>query len=536
MVIVKKVWCLYRVSTKSQVNTDEDIPLQRSSCQEFVRIKGNWIITNELYERGVSGWKKSATDRDALIEIKEGAIKKQIDVLLVFMFDRIGRKEDETPLVIDFLYRNGVEVWSVNEGKRNMGNHVDKLINYISFWQSSGESLKTSIRVRESKKQLSQQGYFQGGVAPFGYEIYETNQVHWKNKDRKIKEIRPNKYESDIVKIVYDLYVNKNYGVRRISNYLNENSYKTRYEKEFGTSLVNRILTNTIYIGYRRYKSYDAAEGSTQQYNKVLQIISDDLFESVQQLKRTKNKAYNRQDKTNIPTKGKLLFSGIARCQYCTSKLTANYLYRNKEDKNGNEYKTIIYRYSCPLNKGNNHEHKQYVWGAVKYDKIITNEVKKVLSLLDLKKYIEPSKGIKKKILNVKMKTSQDLKLNIKEIENKTDLLNMEIVKVIDGSSQFTAEQLSKAIISLEESLNGKRKELDILKSEIIKIKDDIQENKDNLEKDLKNWQEKFDKADHDRKKVFLANLIDEIYLGKDYVSIIFNLYIDEIIKEIKSK
>ena len=40
--------------------------------------------------------------------------------------------------------KNGVEVWSAMEGQQRFDNHVDKLMNYIRYWQASGESLKTS--------------------------------------------------------------------------------------------------------------------------------------------------------------------------------------------------------------------------------------------------------------------------------------------------------------------------------------------------------------------------------------------------------
>lgn len=34
--------------------------------------------------------------------LKEGALNKEFDVLLVFMFDRLGRREDETPVMVNF--------------------------------------------------------------------------------------------------------------------------------------------------------------------------------------------------------------------------------------------------------------------------------------------------------------------------------------------------------------------------------------------------------------------------------------------------
>lgn len=59
--------CLYRVSTKGQVDHD-DIPMQKQCCREFARQQG-WAIVDEISEKGVSGFKKSAKDREAIIEI-----------------------------------------------------------------------------------------------------------------------------------------------------------------------------------------------------------------------------------------------------------------------------------------------------------------------------------------------------------------------------------------------------------------------------------------------------------------------------------
>ena len=132
---MKRVWCLFRVSKKQQVSTDDDIPVQKNACYEFAKKKPNWIITNELYEKGVSGWAKTVNERDEMAALKQGVLNKEFDVLLVFMFDRLGRREDETPVMVNFLIQNGIEVWSVKEGQRKIESHIDKLLNYISFWQ-----------------------------------------------------------------------------------------------------------------------------------------------------------------------------------------------------------------------------------------------------------------------------------------------------------------------------------------------------------------------------------------------------------------
>lgn len=71
--------------------------------------------------------------RDAILEIREAALAGKFDILLVYMFDRIGRRDDETPFVVEWLTRNGIAVWSVCEGEQRFDNHVDKLTNYIGL-------------------------------------------------------------------------------------------------------------------------------------------------------------------------------------------------------------------------------------------------------------------------------------------------------------------------------------------------------------------------------------------------------------------
>lgn len=53
---MKRVYCLYRVSTKRQVDQmKDDIPMQRIACHEFADRQDGWVIVKEFLEKGVSG-------------------------------------------------------------------------------------------------------------------------------------------------------------------------------------------------------------------------------------------------------------------------------------------------------------------------------------------------------------------------------------------------------------------------------------------------------------------------------------------------
>ncbi|MGG2109668.1 recombinase family protein [Lysinibacillus pakistanensis] len=530
---MKRVWCLYRVSTKQQVGTEDDIPMQEKACHDYVKGKGDWEITKELFEKGVSGWSKRADERDEMNIIKQGAMNNEYDILLVFMFDRLGRREDETPLVVNFLKQNNVEVWSTQEGPRSMDSHVDKLINYISFWQSDGESQKTSMRVKEAKKQLSEQGYFQGGAPPIGYKIVETEQVHWKNKDRRIKELVADEHESEMIKLIFSLYVDRHMGYRKIIEYLHLNGYRTREGKVFGISTIQRILLNPIYIGLKRYQGADGEEGATQPYNEKLRIISDDLFKQAEQIRLKRSGGIKEQDKSEIPRVGKLMFSGLAYCKYCGAKLSGNYLTRNQKRYNKDGYyKNTIYRYRCPLNKGKyNCDHKQNIWGAKKYDKIIIKQLKEILSQLNLETFVDSSISQKKSLIKQKERNINNLEKEHLDLTKQLDKLNSEIVKSLMGDSDFTPQQLSGAINTVEEQMGQKLEQLNFLKVEVDKERENYSD-VNYIANELENWESKFDNADDDLKKAMLSRVINKVYLGKDEVDLELNLMLSEFFQE----
>ena len=99
---MKRVMCLYRVSTKGQVDPKDDIPMQRRECLDFISKQSDWQFAGELMEKGVSGYKVSVNKRDAILDMRARAERKEFDVLLVFMFDRLGRREDETPFLVQW--------------------------------------------------------------------------------------------------------------------------------------------------------------------------------------------------------------------------------------------------------------------------------------------------------------------------------------------------------------------------------------------------------------------------------------------------
>ena len=275
--VKKRVVCLYRVSTVGQVEKD-DIPMQKQYCREFCRGQSGWEIVKEFSEKGVSGFKVSAKDRDAIQEIQKMALKGEFDILLVFMFDRLGRRDDETPFVVEWFVKQGIEVWSAMEGQQRFDTHVDKLLNYIRYWQASGESIKTSLRVKTRLEQLTQEGYYTGGRVPFGYQAVKRGRINKKNHEVRDLAIEPG--EAEVMKIIFQKYVYEGYGALRLHRYLMDQGLRTKDGKTITMGIINRVIKNPICIGIIQ-------KGESQSsVLPELKIIDEEVFARAQEIVR----------------------------------------------------------------------------------------------------------------------------------------------------------------------------------------------------------------------------------------------------------
>lgn len=334
---MKRVYCLYRVSTLGQVDQN-DIPMQRIDCRRYAEQQG-WTIVKEFTEKGVSGFKVAAEDRDAIQEIKTDAIMGKFDILLVFMFDRLGRRDDETTFVVEWFVRNGIEVWSTKEGEQRFDSHVDKLTNYIRYWQASGESIKTSMRTKARLGQIVEEGHFKGGTCPFGYNLVKRGRFNKKNHE--LYELEINEFEAVIVKVIFHKNVDEGLGIQRIATYLNDNGIKTRSGSNWCASSVRGILRNSTYIGILR-----SGESRSEVLSHLI-IIEKEIFDKAQEIANDRSRKYKENKPIPLNTRGQSLLSGNAYCGHCGSKLTLTTNGNGYVNKDGEVSKRKRIRYVC---------------------------------------------------------------------------------------------------------------------------------------------------------------------------------------------
>ena len=547
---MKRVRCLYRVSTVKQLDKN-DIPMQRIECMNFIKTMPDWELDKEYIEKGVSGYNKRLEDRDVLQEIRKDALNKEFDVLLVFMFDRLGRRDDETPFVVEWFYDHGIEIWSTQEGRQRFDERTDKLTNYMRYWMSAGESEKTSMRVRAKQRQMIEDGINITSVPPYGYKMVKTGILTKRGVERKTYQIVPT--EAEIVKKIFNLFTEEGYGGIRIAKYLNERGYKTHKGLEWSYSTINNMLRNPIYKGYLCFHKTSVPKGGGKRkrvinkdewiYSKEkipeFVIISEEQFEKAQKIKlaRTnKNKECEEANKEyfKYQTKGEMLFTGYIFCGGCGSKLTTRSSKRNMKLPDGSSGFTKYSYYAC-MNSSNGRKcdckKKSHKNNTI--EEPVLQEIYKYFDLLETRDLSDYVRKIHRKTKYIEGAQIRELEKNIKEANRENELLKKEVIKVITGKSTFSKEMLSELI----EENNKKSEEFQKQKTEleIIKKQKEIEfEQMLKVKKMIPNWKEILKNASIEKKKMILASIIKKIVVYDEKIDIHLKINFDEFIKTAK--
>ena len=517
----KRVCCLYRVSKPDQVDND-DIPMQKQACREFSERQG-WEIVREYYEKGVSGYKVSSQNRDAILEIQREAAMGSFDILLVFMFDRLGRRDDETPFVVEWFIRNNVAVWSVNEGEQRLDSHVDKLLNYIRYWQASGESVKMSIRVKAGIAQIVGEGHFAGGKAPFGYRLERCGRFNPKKGMNMLGYVVDDEEKVSLVKSIFNKYVNEGYGAQRLVRYLYDQGVVKPNGQPFSICNIQHMLRNELYNGYVK-------RGETRAFVPALKLIDDDTFNRVTELRKARGRTIQDRKRAPMTTKSAGLLSGNIFCGHCGRKMAFSGASVHHRNQYGEVVKYNTAGYCCRYGQNLGGSKCQQRYMSAKIDDVVRSVLREIFECIRATPPTDCWERQYDRVISEIKRRIETVSREITFLGNELTAYKNEILKVIQGESGFTSEVLNQLIHDRNDKLSERVAELDKLKSELAESDILLEKTKDEQTR-IRTWSEIFDESNLETQKMITASLINAVRVSRGYrIEISFSLSVKEFV------
>lgn len=280
--------------------------------------KNNIVISKDyIYEeKGISG--RKADRRPQFMEMISAAKSKPspFDVILVWKYSRFARNQEESIVYKSLLRRKcNVEVISVSEPL--IDGPFGSLIERIIEWMDEYYSIRLSGEVFRGMSEKAMKGGYQARP-PLGYKIVQKGEP---------PVIVPE--EAEIIKYIFDQYVNGHMGIFEIARNLNTLGSKTSHGKAFERRSVEYILKNPTYCGMIRWNMTDNQTKEIKSKSDWIiaegthpPIISKELFNAA---KERFEKEYRPSGARPSSTYRHWL-SGLIKCPACGRTMIAKTL------------------------------------------------------------------------------------------------------------------------------------------------------------------------------------------------------------------
>ncbi|MCH5248500.1 MAG: recombinase family protein [Lachnospiraceae bacterium] len=549
---MKRVRMLLRVSSNQQLEADGDLSIQRQLVKEYIESQPDWVLDDkEYFEGSNSGYKNAVADRDVLQEALNDAKNREYDILVVYKDDRIGRLMWEIGAYIMTLKGYGVDIYTVKDGciSPSQDDIMGQIMLALRYGNAQKSSADTGMRVKDTAQKLVQSGKYMGGKAPYGYEFVLSGEISKHGRALHKLVIDPEKTE--VVKHIFNLSLNKEYGSTRIAKELNnDDRYKDMAPNDVWKSgTISSILKNPIYAGYTAYKRRENISGHlhrnshndwilSSEANDDIKIIEFDTWErnlekiALRRDKCSKNPAHNDVNviKRNY---GMLSLVDVMHCGCCGSKMVNGSKYSYWKIKaTGEKRCSKIAIYKCQNAwQGVPHDRKP-MYRADKIEPIIFESLASYIGQLQENEdaFEDISKNQSSELNKLKNELN-NYKKTLDDINKKVEILEKEIPNAITGDYPLTLDDLAIQI--------KKWKEEALTQLEVIKHKEQelegatvTQKDWESLRKNIPTWQEVFLHADSATKRVLVNRLVERIDVKQNEVKIDFKINLNDFLTQ----
>lgn len=305
-----KIAAYCRVSTEKDEQLDS-MENQKTFFTEYAERNGHKLV--RLYaDEGISG--TSLKKRDQFVRLIQDAKLGLFDMVVVKDVSRLARNTVDFLQSVRTLKSLGVNTLFLTANMDSLGESEFVLTLFGAMAQE--ESANLSKRVKFGKKINAKKGRVPQRI--FGYDRIDNFTLAINHKEAKI------------VQEIFRLYTEEGLGCRLISIQLNRAGYKTKFDCEWNTRAVRRVISNPIYCGHYINNKYEIEDYLTGKQVHIPQeehfhherpewaIISKEVFDKAQFQLNERRAQYD----SGAPFMGaryssKHIFSTLIKCEHC---------------------------------------------------------------------------------------------------------------------------------------------------------------------------------------------------------------------------
>lgn len=451
--------CAYIRLSEEDINKSKDfsesIINQIELIEEYAR-RNNIHIDKKYIDEGYSGINFC---RPAFEKMLKEIEQNNIETIITKDFSRLGREFIETGFYITrFFPEHSIRYIAINEDydSINKNNDAKEMMVGIKGIINDRYIKDTSRKIKAVKKQKSEDGYYMGFIAPYGYKKIRL-------PDGKIT-LKEDDNVSNIVRLIFQKIIEgmSRKDIAELLNSLNipspmqymemTKSRGKNYYDKWTAGIIYRIIRNRTYTGntYKRKSTKEDYRQKKRDYIRIRDreiipnthpvIINEETFEKANSMLRTNTKINRLKD-----YKGHL--DGLVRCGECGKIM--NVSGRQKESER------IVYHFYCT--DGRN-KHKECTNTKAIFTNKLEDIVYKYLSAaiknITEEKIIEESN----KFITNKQKMRNEIEMLKKEIEiKKTNIKNLYLQKV---NNQITIEIFTQKRNEINEKIKEREKRI----------------------------------------------------------------------------
>ena len=505
----RRCYIYTRVSTSMQVD-GYSLDAQKDKLKKYAEFQ-DMVVAGEYSDEGKTG--KNIEGRpqfmQMLKDIESG--KDKVEFVLVFKLSRFGRNAADVLSSLQRMQDFGVNLICVEDGIDSSKDSGKLMISVLSA-VAEIERENILVQTMEGRRQKAREGKWNGGFAPYGYKL--ENGYLYIAED-----------EAEVIRIIYDKYVNTTMGASAVANYLNEHGYVKKKRQNntldmFSAHFIKLVLDNPVYCGklaYGRRKNEKIA-GTRNQYHIVKQdeypvyegvheaIIPEEVWQMAQRKRQEtgvkSEKIYN-QEHENI-------LSSILRCPVCGAAMYGNV--NRKKKKDGTLYKDYYYYHCKHRTTVNGHKcgYKRQ-WKQEKVDAAVEEVIRKLVTNPKFEQAIRQKIG--SRIDTDELETElEQLRKKLRQLNGAKSKLGqqMDSLDVTDKHYDRKYQDMEERLYKLYDDIDSVEEEIEEVETRIYNVKQQ-KISGDNIYQFLLYFDKLYDKFSDAEKKEFLNSFIERV-------------------------